>query len=110
MARGTPHAQGTECSSSTDSFHATEFSTKDQRKLFFKLKKTLTKTFGKHMDRNELEMIIKNLDEQSQRHPSIQISKLSIKDVESSLGLSYDKNDTDMSGMKSLELPPHLGT
>ncbi|KAJ5346585.1 hypothetical protein N7541_009067 [Penicillium brevicompactum] len=62
------------------------------------------------MDRNELEMIIQNLDDQSIRPPSVQISKLSIKDVESSLGLTYEKNPTNMSGIKSLELAPHLVT
>lgn len=101
---GAEGAEGTEGTVS-ESIIATDTVLKEHHKLFFKLKTSVRKLLGNHIDRGKLKKATDNLEDKSKQYTSVRISEMSVKNVEQCLYLQFDSHDREMKDVQSLPLP-----
>ncbi|KAJ5520280.1 hypothetical protein N7463_000733 [Penicillium fimorum] len=87
---GAEDVEGAE-NADSESIIATEIVAKEHYKLFFKLKTS------ENTDK---------LEDKSKQYMSVQISEMSLEDVEQCLRLQFDRHDMEMKDVQSFPLPP----
>ncbi|KAI2739733.1 hypothetical protein DTO013E5_8305 [Penicillium roqueforti] len=70
-----------------------------------RLKTSVRKLLGNHIDRGKLKKATDNLEDKSKQYTSVRISEMSVKNVEQCLYLQFDSHDREMKDVQSLPLP-----